>query len=66
MTAQIRETIVSMEITFELSDDDLNYFRKVMLSVRKNVSELDEEAIIENARTLFNEVCAVGSATDES
>lgn len=49
---------MSMEITFELSDDDLDYFRKVMLQVRDRVGELDEDAIIQNARTLLEEVWA--------
>jgi uncharacterized membrane protein YkvA (DUF1232 family) len=45
-----------MEITFELSDNDLEYFRKVMLNVRAKVSELDETAIIDNAQNLLKEV----------
>jgi hypothetical protein len=45
-----------MEITFELSDDDLEYFRKVMLNVRQKVRELDDTAIIENAQDLLKQV----------
>lgn len=45
-----------MEITFELSDDDLEYFRQVMLNVHKKVSKLDESAIIENAQKLLKQV----------
>jgi uncharacterized membrane protein YkvA (DUF1232 family) len=45
-----------MEITFELSDDDLEYFRKVMLNVRQKVRELDEKAIIENAQSLLKQI----------
>ena len=45
-----------MEITFELSDDDLEYFRQVMLNVHKKVSKLDESAIIENAQNLLKQV----------
>jgi uncharacterized membrane protein YkvA (DUF1232 family) len=45
-----------MEITFELSDDDLEYFRKVMLNVKEKMGDLDEAAVIENAQTLFQQV----------
>lgn len=47
---------MSMEITFELSDDDLEYFRKVMLAVMEKSSDLDEATIIDNAQKLFHEV----------
>lgn len=45
-----------MEITFELSDDDLDYFRKVMLEAMEKSGELDDKAIIGNARKLLVEV----------
>jgi hypothetical protein len=45
-----------MEITFELSDDDLEYFKKVMLNVRERVDHLEEEIVIENARKLLGEI----------
>ena len=45
-----------MEITFELSDDDLEYFKKVMLNVRERVDHLEEDTVIENARTLLGEI----------
>jgi len=45
-----------MEITFELSDADLEYFRQVMLKARKNVGDIDQATIIANARTLLVEV----------
>ena len=47
---------MSMEITFELSDGDLEYFRKVMLDVLAKSGDLDEESVIANARKLLAEV----------
>jgi uncharacterized membrane protein YkvA (DUF1232 family) len=47
---------MSMEITFELSDSDLEHFWQVMLNARTKASELDEATIIENARRLAFEV----------
>ena len=47
---------MSMEITFELSDSDLEHFWQVMLNARNKVSDLDEATIIENARKLLFEV----------
>ena len=47
---------MSMEITFELSNADLEYFRQVMLSARKKCGDLDEKEIIGNARKLLQEV----------
>jgi uncharacterized membrane protein YkvA (DUF1232 family) len=47
---------MSMEINFELSDSDLDHFRKVMISAREKASELDGETIIDNARKLLFEV----------
>jgi len=47
---------MAMEITFELSDDDLDYFRKVMLDARGKTGELDADTVIGNARTLLAEV----------
>ena len=47
---------MSMEITFELSDSDLDYFREFMLSARKKASDLEESAIIDNARKLLLDV----------
>ncbi|MBT8060698.1 MAG: DUF1232 domain-containing protein [Xanthomonadales bacterium] len=49
---------MSMEITFELSDDDLDYFREVMIKVREKLGELDEPAVIENAQSLLKQVWA--------
>lgn len=47
---------MTMEITFDLSNSDLEYFAKVMVSAREKTSGLDESAIINNARQLLNEV----------
>ncbi len=45
-----------MQITFELSDSDLEHFKRVMISAREKASGLDETTIIENARKLLLEV----------
>jgi len=45
-----------MEITFELSDDDLEYFRQLMLEARRKSADLDKQAIVENARELLKQV----------
>ena len=47
---------MSMEITFELSDTDLEYFNKVMLDAREKSGDLDEATVIANARKLLVEV----------
>jgi hypothetical protein len=47
---------MSLQITFELSDSDLDHFRQVMISAREKTSGLDEVTIIENARELLFEV----------
>lgn len=47
---------MSMEITFELSDADLEHFKSVMVKAREAANELDEETIIDNARKLLFEV----------
>lgn len=45
-----------MEITFELSDDDLEHFRQVMLRAREKSCELDTQAVIDNAHALSAEI----------
>ncbi len=45
-----------MEITFELSDDDLEHFRTVMRESRERVSELDDETLIRTTRELINQI----------
>lgn len=45
-----------MEITFELSESDLDFFRKVMLKARERTAGLDDAAVVENARALLHRV----------
>jgi len=45
-----------MKVTFNLSDTDLKYFRKVMQDVRDKHSRSSEEEIIESARSLLERV----------
>ena len=45
-----------MEITFELSDEDLDHFRSVMRESRERVSELDDETVIRNTQGLINQI----------
>jgi len=45
-----------MQITFELSDSDLEHFKQVMISAREKAADLDEETIIDNARKLLLQV----------
>jgi uncharacterized membrane protein YkvA (DUF1232 family) len=47
---------MSMEITFELSDSDLDFFREFMHKAREKVNGLDENTIIDNARSMLSEV----------
>ena len=47
---------MSMEITFELSDADLDYFREVMLAARKKIGDVEQADVIGNARKLLAEV----------
>jgi hypothetical protein len=48
-----------MEITFELSDTDLDHFRTVMKSAREKSQDLPEEEVIENARKLLFQVWSI-------
>jgi hypothetical protein len=52
-----------MEITFELSDQDLDFFRQAMLNAREKVGDIDQSAIIDNARNLLHEI--TGSDTSD-
>ncbi len=45
-----------MKITFELSDSDLDHFRKVMARSREASASLPDSQIIENARALLYQV----------
>ena len=47
---------MSMEITFELSDEDLDYFRSVMRIAVDSTNKLDDVTIIENARKLVIQI----------
>ena len=47
---------MSLHITFELSDSDLEHFKQVMISAREKTSGLDEVTIIDNARELLFQV----------
>ena len=47
---------MSMTITFDLSEADLDHFRQVMRKARADTASLSETEIIENARKLLNEV----------
>ena len=45
-----------MKISFELSDKDLRYFRQVLQKVRKGRNAENEDVILNEARTLLEEV----------
>jgi uncharacterized membrane protein YkvA (DUF1232 family) len=45
-----------MRVTFDLSENDLRYFRRVMKDVRDRVKNKPEEAIVEAARDLLHSV----------
>jgi len=45
-----------MRVTFDLSDNDLRYFRRVMKDVRERVKDTPEETIVAAARELLNSV----------
>ena len=45
-----------MEITFELSDQDLDHFRSVMRDSRERISELDDDTLIRNTRELIDQI----------
>jgi len=47
---------MSMTITFDLSESDLDHFREVMRRARDDTASLGEDEIIANARKLLNEV----------
>jgi len=46
---------VPLHVTFELSDSDLDYFRKAMREAREKIDLRDEAAIIAGARRLTQE-----------
>lgn len=45
-----------MEITFDLSDSDLEHFRSVMVTARERAGTLEEKAIVGNARKLIEQI----------
>ena len=45
-----------------MSDDDLKYFRRLMMEARQKSAGLDEETIIENARNLLGLVWQSGTS----
>ena len=47
---------MSMEITFELSDEDLDYFRSVMRISVDRTNKIDDVTIVENARKLVSQI----------
>jgi len=51
-----------LEITFELSDDDLEYFQRIMFEARKKSADLAEAAVIENARQLLAHIWQSGTS----
>jgi hypothetical protein len=51
-----------MEITFELSDDDLDYFQQLLIAALEKSAELGEATIIENARQLLQQVAQSGTS----
>jgi len=47
-----------MKVSFQLSDDDLKHFRKIMKDVRARSQQLSEEEIIAATRELLDEMSA--------
>ena len=45
-----------MEITFELSEEDLDFFRQALARARQRSQELDAESVIGNARDLLHRI----------
>jgi uncharacterized membrane protein YkvA (DUF1232 family) len=45
-----------MEITFDLSEADLGFFRDAMLKSRERTGGLDESMVVENARQLLQRI----------
>lgn len=49
---------MSMEITFELSDEDVEHFRSVMSATLDKSNRADDDTIIKNARELISQIRA--------
>ena len=45
-----------MEITFELSEEDLDFFRQALTRARERSQDLDADTVIENARDLLHRI----------
>ena len=45
-----------MRVTFDLSDNDLKYFRQVMRDVREKTKGMGEDAIVTACRSLLEEI----------
>lgn len=51
-----------LEITFDLSDSDIEHFRKIMLKIRENTADMSEAEILEKARQLLVDVRATSAS----
>jgi hypothetical protein len=49
---------MAMEITFELSDADLAYFRETMRAAREKSTDLGDDQIVANAQRLIEKIAA--------
>jgi hypothetical protein len=49
---------MSMEITFELSDEDLEFFRDIIRKNRERAGDVDEATVVESARQLLLNIAA--------
>ncbi|WP_371373649.1 YkvA family protein [Thalassotalea aquiviva] len=47
---------MAIEVTFELSDEDLDHFRKVMHQAQQSAKHLDPDVILTNAKELITNV----------
>jgi uncharacterized membrane protein YkvA (DUF1232 family) len=47
---------MSLEITFKLSDEDLEHFRKILDDTKKQLSNLSSETIINNAKSISESI----------
>jgi hypothetical protein len=56
------ESANAMEITFELSDDDLEYFRDIMRKALDRAGTPEQDQIIGNARELLSRVTESGTS----
>ena len=52
---------MSLRVSFDLDDDDLDHFRLIMREARKTVAHLPPEDIVAAAETLLRGIGATGS-----